>query len=530
LEGAAVPSELEAGGPPFPPGYRTSGILLHVTSLPSRYGIGDLGPSAYQWIDRLHEAGQSWWQALPLGPTGYGNSPYQLLSSFAGNDLLISPDLLISDGLLRRGDRDIDFPGGSVQYDAVVSFKHGLIETAWENFAGGARRDLWPAYEQYCDDQRAWLEDYALFRSFKQKINGAHYLDWPVGLVRRDEAALQSARRELAAEIDQVRFGQFLLQRQAEHLKEYAHSKDIGLIGDLPFFVSPDSSDLWANPEFFLLDDRLRPRFLAGVPPDYFSSEGQSWGNPVYNWDALRSVGFRWYIDRLRALLTHVDMVRLDHFRGFAAAWHVPVGAKTAQIGQWAAGPGESLFDTIQAELGRLPFIAEDLGIITPDVVALRDQFQIPGTRVLQFAFDGHPDNPYLPENFGPNAVVYTGTHDNPTTRQWYEELDQEQRSRVWKELKHAPAETSEAVSDLIHLAWSSVAGLAIAPLQDILHLGGESRMNVPGRAEGNWRWRYSGDLRYIEAFDWLRELTEDSSRAVRADVPHQLEIAEALS
>jgi 4-alpha-glucanotransferase len=453
-----------------------------------------------------------------------------LLSSFAGNDLLISPDLLISDGLLRPSDGDIDFVGGSVQYDAVVGFKHGLIETAWENFAGGARQDLWPAYEQFCDDQRAWLEDYALFRVLKNKYGGVHYLQWPAELVRRDEPALGGARHELASEIDQVRFGQFLLQRQAEQLKEYAHSQGVGLIGDLPFFVSPDSSDVWANPEFFLLDDEFRPRFSAGVPPDYFSTEGQLWGNPLYKWDALRSTGYRWCIDRLRALLAHVDIVRLDHFRGFAAAWHVPAGAKTAQVGQWIAGPGESLFNAVHTELGRLPFIAEDLGIITPDVVALRDGFQIPGTRVLQFAFDGHPDNPYLPEHFGSNTVVYTGTHDNPTTRQWFQELDHEQHSRVWKHLKHAPAGISEAVSELIRLAWSSSACLAIAPLQDILHLGGESRMNVPGRSDGNWRWRYSGDLRYIEAFDWLRELTEDSHRAVNADLPHQRELVEALA
>jgi len=516
--------------PPFPREYRASGILLHATSLPSRYGIGDLGPSAYEWIDRLHEAGQSWWQALPLGPTGYGNSPYQLLSSFAGNDLLISPDSLISDGLLGAKDWELRFPEDTTDYECVVNVKHRIIRTAWRNFVKGERKDLRPEYEEYCATEGVWLDNYALFRTLKDKYYGSHYLVWPEQLVRREEPALEAARHELADEIDQVRFGQFLLQRQAEQLKEYAHSKGIGLIGDLPFFVSPDSSDVWANPELFLLDDRLRPRFLAGVPPDYFSSQGQLWGNPVYNWDALRSTGFRWYIDRLRSLLTHVDLVRMDHFRGFAAAWHVPAGEKTAQVGKWIAGPGESLFNALRAELGRLPFIAEDLGIITPDVVALRDQFQIPGTRVLQFAFDGHPDNPYLPENFGPNTVVYTGTHDNSTTRQWYEELDQVQRSRVWNELKHAPAGTSEAVSDLIRLAWSSVAGLAIAPLQDILHLGGESRMNVPGRAEGNWRWRYSGDLRYIEAFDWLRELTEDSSRAVRADVPHQLEMAEALS
>jgi len=288
----------------------------------------------------------------------------------------------------------------------------------------------------------------------------------------------------------------------------------VALIGDLPFFVSPDSSDVWANPELFLLDEHRRPRFVAGVPPDYFSAQGQLWGNPVYNWDALRATGYRWSIDRLRALLAHMDAIRLDHFRGFAAAWHVPAGAPTAQSGQWVPGPGAGFFEAVRKELGGLPFIVEDLGVITPDVYALRDQFQVPGTRVLQFAFDGHSDNPYLPHNFVPNTVAYTGTHDNAPTREWYEELPDYQRQNFWNYLKRAPGGNAEAAPALMDLAWSSRAALAIAPLQDLLNLGAETRMNVPGRAGGNWSWRCPEDMLSLPAFQWLQELTETSKRS----------------
>jgi 4-alpha-glucanotransferase len=503
--------------PPFPSGYRASGLLLHVTSLPSPYGIGDLGPSAISWIDQLHDAGQRWWQALPLGPTGYGNSPYQSLSSFAGNALLISPAALISDGLLQASDCQSQFSADKVDYDSVIPFKHRVLEKAWANFKAGPRRDndLRPAYEEFCARQASWLEDYALFRALKAKYREAYYLEWPAELVQRSPRALAEARRELASQVDQVRFAQFLLFRQADRLKEYAHTHGVGLIGDLPFFVSADSSDVWANPEFFLLDERRRPRFVAGVPPDYFSAQGQLWGNPVYNWDAIRSTGFRWCIDRLRALLNHVDAIRLDHFRGFAAAWYIPADAPTAQSGQWVPGPGASFFQAVEAELGHLPFIAEDLGLITPDVYALRDQFHVPGTRVLQFAFDGHADNPYLPNNFVPNSVVYTGTHDNATTRQWYEELPDYQRQNFWSYLKRAPGTSADAAPELMRLAWSSPAALAVAPLQDLLNLGSGARMNVPGRADGNWSWRVREDMLSPQAFQWLRDLTESGKRSV---------------
>jgi 4-alpha-glucanotransferase len=499
---------------PFPSEYRASGLLLHVTSLPSAYGIGDLGAGAFSWIDRLRDSGQSWWQSLPLGPTGYGNSPYQSLSSFAGNALLISPDSLISDGLLEAGDGP-HFSAETVDYDLVIAFKQRLLETTWANFKAGKRNDLRPAYDAFRATHANWLDDYALFRALKLKHHGAYYLEWPADLAQRRPEALAGARRELADRIEQVRFVQFLLFRQADQLKEHAHAKGVSLIGDLPFFVSPDSSDVWANPEFFLLDEHRRPRFVAGVPPDYFSAQGQLWGNPVYNWDALRATGYRWCIDRLRALLNHVDVIRLDHFRGFAAAWHVPAGASTAQSGQWMPGPGASFFEAVQSELGQLPFIAEDLGLITPDVRALRDQFRVPGTRVLQFAFDGQTDNPYLPRNFVSNTVVYTGTHDNSTTRQWYEELPDYQRQNFWNYLQRAPDRSDEAAAELMRLAWSSPAALAMAPLQDLLNLGSEARMNVPGRADGNWRWRVREDMLSSDAFQWLQQLTVSSNRSV---------------
>lgn len=501
--------------PPFPSDYRASGLLLHVTSLPSTYGIGDVGPAALSWIDRLHEAGQSWWQALPLGPTGYGNSPYQSLSSFAGNGLLISPDWLIEDELLERGDLQRgSFSQTQVDYNAVIPFKYGLLEKAWASFSAGARADLRPAYEQFRNHQADWLEDYALFRALKDRFSNAYYLEWPAELIHRDPAAINRARNELADEIGLVSFTQFLLFRQAERLKAHARNKGLGLIGDLPFFVSPDSSDVWAHPEFFLLDEQRRPRFVAGVPPDYFSAQGQLWGNPIYNWDALRESGYHWCISRLRSLLAYVDVIRLDHFRAFAAAWHVPAGAPTAQPGKWVPGPGADFFQAVQRELGGLPFIVEDLGLITPDVYALRDQFHLPGTRVLQFAFDGHLDNPYLPDNYINNTVVYTGTHDNPTSRGWFEELPDYQRQNLWKYVKQFHGGSDEAAPALMGLAWSSAAALAMAPLQDLLNLGKEARMNVPGRAEGNWAWRSTGEMLSDRAFEWLRDLTRNSNRS----------------
>jgi 4-alpha-glucanotransferase len=506
--------------PPFSSAYRASGLLLHITSLPSPFGIGDLGPAAFAFVDHLRDAGQGWWQALPLGPTGYGNSPYQCLSSFVGNGLLISPEFLIEDGLLKADDCNGRFSSTAVDYDVVIPFKHRLLEIAWANFHAGVRKDLLSAYEEFRLDRANWLEDYALFRALKVKYHGAHYLEWPTELVLRTASALDQARRDLADEIDQVRLAQFLLFRQANRLKAYTRAKGVRLIGDLPFFVSPDSSDVWANPELFLLDKNCRPRFVAGVPPDYFSAKGQLWGNPIYDWEALRRTGYSWWIDRIGALLNHVDVIRLDHFRAFAAAWHVPAGAPTAETGEWRPGPGAEFFSSIQDRLGALPFIAEDLGIITPDVSGLRDQFNIPGTRVLQFAFDNDPANVHLPQNYCENTVVYTGTHDNATTREWFESLSDHQQRYVWNTLGRPGGEIRDVAPELIRLAWSSPAALAISPLQDVLNLGREGRMNVPGRADGNWHWRATHQMLSATTFRRLTNLTESSNRSSFSQSP----------
>jgi 4-alpha-glucanotransferase len=502
--------------PPFPPEYRASGLLLHVTSLPSPYGIGDLGPGAFAWIDRLHEAGQSWWQALPLGPTGYGNSPYQPLSSFAGNGMLISPEGLIEDGLLRASDCEgRSFSATVVDYDAVIPFKQGLLDRVWTGFKAAAPPELRYDFEKFREDQGHWLDDYALFRALKNRYNGAYYLEWPLELVQRRPAALVQSRRELTIQIDQVCLAQFLLFRQWARLRNYAEGKGVRLIGDLPFYVSPDSSDVWVNPKLFLLDELGRPRFVAGVPPDYFSADGQLWGNPICDWDALRQTGYRWYIERLRTILTQVDFIRLDHFRAFSASWHIPAGAPTARSGEWVLGPGAEFFRAVEAALSGLPFIAEDLGLITPDVSALRRKFRLPGTRVLQFAFDGAPDNRDLPDQYVTNSAVYTGTHDNPTTRAWYEQLPDGQRANLWTYLKRPEGDSSEAAQALMHLAWTSKAALAMAPLQDVLNLGADARMNTPGQAKGNWRWRFSEDKLLEPAFERLKDLTSASGRAV---------------
>ena len=507
--------------PPFQNGYRASGMLLHVTSLPSRYGNGDFGPSALSWIDRLAEAGQSWWQVLPLNPIGAGHSPYSSISTFAVSGLLISPDWLIEDGLTKTSEcMPLPFSKTAVDYDAVIPYKTRLLETAWARFQSGARSDLRADFERFRDTQSHWLEDFALFLALRRRFEGAQYLQWPTELAEREPVALDRMQHEMADEIGAICFVQFLAARHRDRVKAYAHSKGVRIIGDLPFYVAPDSCDVWSHPEIFQLDKKHHPTFVGGVPPDYFSADGQLWGNPVYDWDALRRSGYDWWVSRLKLLLDHVDVIRLDHFRAFVAAWHIPEGAATAKVGQWKPGPGVDFFHRVQKELGALPFIAEDLGQITSDVYALRDQFSFPGMRVLQFAFDGHADNPHLPENYVENSVVYTGTHDNSTTRGWFDDLPQDQRDGVLRYLKQRNDDTGEAGPSLMELAWSSVAGLAIAPLQDLLNLGKEARMNVPGVPDGNWRWRYTEDMLSDRQFERLRDFTKASNRLRAISTP----------
>jgi 4-alpha-glucanotransferase len=486
---------------------RSAGILLHPTSLPGPYGIGDLGPAAHAWVDALVRARQSWWQVLPLGPTGYGDSPYQCFSAFAGNPYLLSPEVLQADGLLKREEVTAgSFPGGQVDYGPVIRFKVRLLTRAWENFNAGAATALRAPYEQFCREAAPWLDDFALFMAIKDAQGGRSWLEWPAELILRKAAALNRARRELADAVGQHKFRQFLFFRQWSALKNHANSQGIRLIGDLPIFISSDSADVWANPRLFLLDRQRRPKVVAGVPPDYFSATGQLWGNPLYDWGAVQETGCAWWVDRLRSTLGQVDLVRLDHFRGFEAYWEIPAGNPTAEIGRWIPGPGADLFKVLRRALGRLPLIAEDLGVITPPVEALRRQFHLPGMVILQFGFGGAFEARFLPHNHERHSVVYTGTHDNDTTRGWYEHLTDRERAFLKRYVPHV---ADDVVWELIRVAWASVADHALAPLQDVLNLGTEARMNRPGRAGGNWRWRFSAEMLTDAVLDRLADLTE---------------------
>ncbi len=467
---------------------RSSGILLHPSSLPGPYGIGDLGPTAYRWVETLAAMKQQWWQVLPLGPTGFGDSPYQSYSAFAGNVLLLSPELLLRDGLISNNDVEgRSFRDDRVDFEAVTPFKLGLVRTAAArlNGAGLARE-----FEAYCKQEAAWLDDYARFMAFRDGFGGAALLDWPEDVRKRKPVALAALEMELAEEIRIHRVGQFLFDRQWNSLRLFAQGQGIKLIGDAPIFVAGDSADVWANPELFLLDAAGKPTAVAGVPPDYFAETGQLWGNPLYDWAAMQRDGYAWWIARLKRQLTQVDWIRLDHFRGFAAAWHVPAKDTTALNGVWVDGPRDRFFHAVHKALGSLPLIAEDLGLITKDVHELREDFGLPGMRVLHFML-GEASNPYWPHNYEPNTVVYTGTHDNDTTNGWYHGLNWHDRQKINDYLGHGIGQPHE---EMIRLAWASVAVLAMAPLQDVLGLGGDARMNVPGTPRGNWQWRVRAD------------------------------------
>jgi 4-alpha-glucanotransferase len=490
---------------------RSAGILLHPTSLPGPYGIGDLGEAAYAWVDALVAAKQTWWQILPLGPTGYGDSPYQCFSASAGNPYLISPQALVEDGLLKRPDlAGVSFPAGRVDYGPVIAFKVGILTQAWKNFQAGRAPFLRPLFEAFCAQHADWLEDFALFMALKDAHGGVNWHQWPEEWILRQPPALERARHRLADAVGQHRFSQFLFFRQWRALKNYANARGVRLIGDIPVFVSSDSADVWANPQLFLLDERRRPKVVAGVPPDYFSATGQLWGNPLYNWKALKQTGYGWWVARLRATLEQVDLIRLDHFRGFEAYWEIPAGMLTAEVGHWVPGPGADLFEVLREALGGLPLIAEDLGVITPEVEALRQQFRLPGMRILQFAFGGATEARFLPHNYERNTVVYTGTHDNDTTRGWYAGITEKERHFL---RRYTAQDGSDVAWDLIRLAWASVADYALAPLQDVLNLGTEARMNLPGRPWGNWRWRYTPEMLSGAVWDRLTDLTEVYAR-----------------
>jgi len=473
---------------------RTSGIILHPTSLPGPDGIGDLGPEAYQWIDFLTEAQCTLWQVLPLGPTGYGDSPYQCFSAFAGNPYLVSPLLLYEEGLLQKEDLDKRpaFPEGSVPYGEVIPWKLYLLERAFHYFKHNP--GPWVEdFEAFKQAQAFWLEDFSLFMALKEAHGGAPWNQWESSLRQRQPQALEKFKQQEHERLERHQFSQFLFFRQWEGLRTYAHSKGIRIVGDIPIFVAYDSSDVWANPDLFYLDSSGNPTVVAGVPPDYFSPTGQLWGNPLYRWDYHASQNYAWWIERIRAALKIVDIIRLDHFRGFAAYWEVPAGNPTAEKGKWVPGPGISFFEAVQNALGELPFIAEDLGVITPDVVAMREHFGFPGMKILQFGFEGGPEDPFLPHNYERNCVAYTGTHDNDTARGWYERVDEKSRDFARRYL----ACTEQDIAwYMIRAIWGSVAIMALAPMQDVLGLGNEARMNYPGRPYGNWTWRMrAGDL-----------------------------------
>jgi 4-alpha-glucanotransferase len=501
---------------------RSSGILLHPTSLPGPFGIGDLGPAAYAFADFLEAAGQSLWQVLPLGPTGYGDSPYACYSAFAGNTLLISPDELVREGLLMKDavaavQSFNDDSDERVDFEVVHQYKDSVLRLAFDSFKQTANPELGNAFAEFCHQHAAWLNDYALFRALKDAHGGKAWNEWEPELARRDAGALAVVREKLSEEIQAQQFYQFLFFRQWFALKADCNRRGIELVGDIPIFVAHDSADVWTNPEQFKLNADGSPIVVAGVPPDYFSATGQLWGNPLYNWDRMIADGFRWWIERVRATLGMFDIARIDHFRGFAACWEIPGGDKTAERGRWVEAPGRELFTAIRDALGQLPIIAEDLGVITPDVESLRDDFGLPGMRILQFGFSSDTKNIDLPHNYHRNVVVYTGTHDNDTAVGWFtsvagagstRDAEQIEREREFC-LKYLDTDGEEINWDFVRAVLASVANTAIVPLQDVLGLGTAARMNLPNSTEGNWSWRLKTETLTDEVAERLKALTE---------------------
>lgn len=480
------------------PFVRSSGVLLHPTSFPGRYGIGDLGEAAYRFVDFLQQSGQSLWQVLPLGPTGYGDSPYQCFSAFAGNPLLVDLEQLVGDDLLtwEELNRDLPaFPADKVDYGWVIHWKLPLLKHTYGRFLAHASPELELEFKLFCVEQADWLDDYALFMALKDAHGGAAWNTWEMDIRTRQPEAMARWRSEVGEAVSMHKYLQWLFFRQWTRLKDYANTRGIQIIGDIPIFVAADSSDAWANPDLFYMDKAGQLTVVAGVPPDYFSETGQLWGNPLYRWDEMARTGYRWWIARFRAILSQVDIIRVDHFRGFYDYWEIPAGQPTAVKGRWVLGPGPDLFHAVQAALGEVQIIAEDLGFFEPEAKAGMDAimhtFNFPGMKVLQFGFLSGPNDQFLPHNFeSPNLVVYPGTHDNDTTVGWWENSSIA-TERAYALLYLDKADGEDIAWDMIRLAWSSIAKLALASGQDLLSLGAEARMNLPGRPGGNWQWRY---------------------------------------
>jgi 4-alpha-glucanotransferase len=491
---------------------RSSGILFHPTCLPGPYGIGEIGPAAYRWVEFLSGTGCGLWQVLPLGPTGYGDSPYQCFSTFAGNPLLISLEALLKDDLLHPDDL-VDhphFPKDYVDFGNMIPWKNGVLDRSFIRYQHNHSKHLKAEIEQFQTTQAGWLDDFALFMALKEAHGGAPWHTWEKPLRHRKADALSAARTQLDVAIQRQIYRQFLFYRQWVELREFTHEKNIQIIGDIPIFVAHDSADVWSNPELFYLDASGMPSFVAGVPPDYFSPTGQLWGNPLYRWEVHASTGYAWWVERVRATLNMVDIVRIDHFRGFAGYWEIPGTAKTAEIGRWVPGPGKDFFHSIRQSLGDLPIIAEDLGVITPDVIELRQSFNLPGMKILQFAFDNDPEDPFLPHNYPEYCVVYTGTHDNDTVLGWYKRVSDEEKSFY---RKYFDRDGSQVSWDLIRGVWSSVAVFGLAPMQDFLSLDNKARMNYPGNPSGNWMWRMSDQALSPELQTKIKELNYLYSR-----------------
>lgn len=509
---------------------RASGILLHPTSLPGPDGIGDLGPEAYRWIDFLHRSGCQFWQVLPLGPTGYADSPYQCFSAIAGNPNLISATALLDQGLLAKSDLADrpEFPLERVDYGPVIDWKMTLLRRSFKNFQSHPDPSLQKAFESFKNTHKEWLAPFATFMAIKDQQGGVGWNNWPENFRKREPKTLNSFIKEHAEAIELQSFMQFIFHLQWGALRDYAHTKGIRIIGDIPIFVAYDSADVWAQKDLFYLDEEGLPEVVAGVPPDYFSETGQLWGNPLYKWDVHQADGYQWWLKRLQAVLNQVDIIRLDHFRGFEAYWEVPFGNETAEEGQWVKGPGEDFLRVMKEGLGELPIIAEDLGVITDPVIQMRVNFNLPGMKILQFAFASDPDDDFLPHNYPVNCVAYTGTHDNNTTRGWYEAAPEREKDYCRRYLARSGQDIAWS---MIRVLWGSVAAWVLAPLQDFLSLGEWARMNLPGTASGNWGWRMRPDAISEDLIYRLREtnflygrLPQDEKDAIRTAIMREME------